>query len=150
MERRDAKKAVLEVLRAIPARDGDMGEMRDTLPMLSAFLREHAAPDFVCAMVPLPPTPEVTYPGVDGLERAWEDWGGAFESLRAEAEEIIESDAHVVMLVKQIAVTRHGGVEISQPSAIVWALAGERVARVEFHLDQAAALRAGGLGQPPA
>jgi hypothetical protein len=49
------------------------------------------------------------------------------------------------MLVRQNVVTVHGGVELTQPSALVVLIEGEHVANVQFHLDQDAALRAGGL-----
>jgi hypothetical protein len=50
-----------------------------------------------------------------------------------------------VILVNQVAITRHDRVEISQPSAMVLEFAGEQVSRLEFHLDRNAALRAAGL-----
>ena len=141
----DAKQVVREVLSAMAGDGGDLGEMNDVLPELSAFIAELAAPEFVCAMVPIPPTPEVVYPGADGLERAWRDWGATFASVRAEVDEIRESSTSIVMLVRQIAITRHDGVEVTQPSAMVWKFDQGRVTRLEFHLDQTAALRAGGL-----
>ena len=145
MEDQDAKAALREALETLRGDGPDMGAMQDAVPLLTAFLSKFAAPDFVCVMVPIPPTPGVAYPGVDGLRRAWDDWGGTFASVRAEFEEILESNAHLVMLVKQIAVTRHGGVELTQPSAMVWSFEAGRVARLEFHLDRGAALRAGEL-----
>jgi len=54
----------------------------------------------------------------------------------------------VALFVNQIAVTKHGSVEISQPSAMLWLFRDELVARLEFHLDREAALRAGGLKRP--
>jgi ketosteroid isomerase-like protein len=142
----DAQAAAREVLSTFLSEGNDLGDMRDALPALTEFLSVAATPDFTCVMVPLPPTPEVEYPGVEGVSRAWSDWGEAFETLRAELEEVREAERHIVILVTQIAVTRHGGVEIRQPSAMVFAFddAG-RVTRAEFHLDQDAALRAAGL-----
>ena len=125
--------------------DGDLGEMEDALPSLTAYVAEHATPDFVCVLVPMPPTPAITYPGVDGVARAFGDWGETFSSLRAVLERVVESEAHMVLLVEQIGVTRHGDVEVSQPSAIVWEFRDGGVARAEFHLDRAEALRVAGL-----
>jgi hypothetical protein len=65
--------------------------------------------------------------------------------VRADAEEIREAGSAVVLFVNQIAVTRHGGVEMTQPSAMLWLFENGLVARLEFHLDRKAALRAGGL-----
>jgi len=41
----------------------------------------------------------------------------------------------------QVGVTRHGGVELSQPSASVWKLRDGLIYRVEFHLDRGVALK---------
>jgi hypothetical protein len=63
---------------------------------------------------------------------------------------IVETDRGLVMLVSQTAVTAHGGVELSQPAALVVTIEGELVSNLQFHLDQAEALRAGGVGSPDA
>jgi len=141
----DAKSALLEALSALLNGNRDMGEMETMLPILVEYLRAFARSDFVCAMVPSPPGRVAEYEGVDGVARAWGDWGETFESVRAEAEELREGPEAVALFVNQIAVTKHGGVEISQPSAMVWLFEGELVRRLEFHLDRGAALRAGGL-----
>jgi len=141
----EAKDVLLQAISGLLRGDGDMGEMERTLPLITDYVRYFAAPEFVCAMVPIPPTPAVEYPGVDGVADGWRDWGAAFESVRAEADTAYESDDAVVLFVKQIAVTRHGGVEMTQPSAMLWLFEGGLVARLEFHLDREAALRAGGL-----
>jgi len=122
-----------------------VGRMEDALPVLMEFLSAFATPDFVCVMAGLPPTPPTTHPGVEGVAEAWADFSEAFESVRADLQEVLESDSGMVVLVNQVAVTRHGGVEITQPSAMLWAFEEGLVARLEFHLDQEAALRAAGL-----
>ena len=145
-----AKQALLEVLRGMLEGDRDMGEMDDTLPGLVEYLRFFARSDFVCSMVPIPPNPSVEYEGVDGVAEAWADWGATFESVRAEAQELREGADSIVLFVNQIAVTKHGGVEMSQPSGMLWLFDGELVARLEFHLDRDTALRAGGIPAGPA
>jgi hypothetical protein len=65
--------------------------------------------------------------------------------VHAELEEMLETDRHVVLLVDQVAVTRSHGVEISQPSAMVFEFADGRVTRLEFHLDRESALRVAGM-----
>ncbi len=141
----DAKALLRDVLSAMVVEGNDLGSMDEALPALTAFVSEFSAPDFTCLMCGLPPTPPVAYAGAGGLAKAWDDYGEAFETVRAEVEEIRESMTHVVVLVKQIATTRTGGVEISQPSAMVFAFEDGRVLRVEFHLDRQAALRGAGL-----
>ena len=78
------------------------------------------------------------------VAEAWRDWGATFESVRADADELRETEDAVVFFVNQIAVTKHGGVEMTQPSAMVWLFEDGPVDRLEFHLDREAALRAGG------
>ena len=92
------------------------------------------------------PTPAVAFPGVDGIVRAWEDFGDGFKSVRGELERMVESENALILLVRQTVVTEHGGVEMTQPGALVVAIEGEHVSNVQFHLDQEEALRAGGVG----
>ena len=141
----DAKAVLREALEGLGGDGNDLGRMEDSLPVLAEFLSALATPDFVCVMAGLPPTPPTLHPGIEGLASAWADYGGAFETVRAELQEILESDSHLVVLVNQVGITRHGGVEISQPSAMLFAFEGGRVGRIEFHLDQAQALRIAGL-----
>jgi ketosteroid isomerase-like protein len=145
MAGQDVKQTAREILKQLGDADGDLGEMEDALPALTAFVAQFADPRFVCAMVPLPPTPAVTYPGVEGLARAWRDWGETFSSLRAVLSEVRESESHIVLLVDQIGITRHDAVEVRQPSAMVWEFSGGRLLRAEFHLDQTQALRVAGV-----
>ena len=145
MGKPSAKEALLAVLGGMLEGDREMGEMDDVLPGLVGYLDYFARSDFVCAMVPIPPGPGLEYSGVNGVAEAWQDWGATFNSVRAEAEELREAEQAVVLFVNQIAVTKHGGVEMTQPSAMLWLFEGELVARLEFHLDRETALRAGGL-----
>ena len=72
-------------------------------------------------------------------------WGATFESVRAVAEESRVGECAVALFVNQIAVTKHAGVEITQPSALLWRFRDGLVSRLEFHLDREAALKAGGI-----
>ena len=143
-----AREALLAALGSSLGEDRNMGEMQTILPRLVEYAQAFAAPDFVCAMVPLPPGPVAEYEGPEGIERAWHDWGATFESVRADADELVEGDRAVALLVTQVVVTRHGGVEMTQPSAMLWLFSDDdRVRRLEFHLDRHAALEAGGLAR---
>ena len=143
MADRDTKAVALDVLSGMVGEGGDLGYMEDALPALTAFLTEIASPDFACVMVG--GGPPLTFEGVEGLAAAWRDWGEAFENVRAELEQVIESEDHIVLLANQIATTRHQGVEISHPSAMVARFEGGRLTALEFHLDRTAALRSAGL-----
>jgi hypothetical protein len=141
----DLKTQFLGVIEELAGDDSDMGFMSDWLPALTAFAREFAAPGFECVMRGLPPTPALRWPGVEGIEKAWEDYGGAFEGVRIRMADIRESETHIAVMVDQSVTTRHGGVELSQPSAMLFEFDAGQIKRVEFHLDQAEALRVAGL-----
>ena len=136
------KQILLETLGPVGGSEADMTAGMTTLV---EFVHAYASPDFVCAMFPLPPTPSVEYRGPDGVARAWSDWSETFASVRVEPEEVCEGENAVVLLAEQIAVTRHGGVEIRQPSAMLWLFGPAGLERLEFHLDRDAALEAGGF-----
>lgn len=126
-------------------RAGAVPEGADSLSAVREYLAACAVPDFVCIMQPIPPTPPQVHRGLEGFDAAWSDYGGAFETMRIEFEEVLESEEHIVSFGNQIATTRHGGVEISQPSALLFAFEDGLVSRIEFHIDRDAALRAAGL-----
>lgn len=72
--------------------------------------------------------------GIDGMLDVVGDWFETFEELRAEEITIVQVGDSVVLDVMQIATMQ--GVEIPTPSAMVLKFRGEKVAAVEFHLDQ--------------
>jgi ketosteroid isomerase-like protein len=81
----------------------------------------------------------VEFDDVAGMRAAWTDWLDAFARVRIEFESVEELGDNVVIMVSQTGTTRHG-VELTQPSAAVWKFDRGLVARVEFHLDRAAAM----------
>ncbi len=115
---------------------------------LAEIVRPYAAPDFECLMAPLPPTPPVAYPGIEGIEQAWADFAESFRSMRADLEDVVVADGSLLMIVRQHAVTAHGGVEMSQPGALLVTVDAEHVTNVQFHIDPDAARRAGGISAP--
>ncbi|HEX6116679.1 MAG TPA: nuclear transport factor 2 family protein [Solirubrobacterales bacterium] len=106
---------------------------------LIAVLGPLADDDFVCAMVAFDVARE--FRGLEGVKTAWSDWLEAYSELVFRIEEVREVGENVLMIVTQVGVTRHDAVEVSQPSAAVWMFRGERLRRVEFHLDRRAAER---------
>lgn len=58
---------------------------------------------------------------------------------------MIVKDDKLVFLVRQLARTKHQGVEIETPSGAVWWSRGGRLNRAVFYLDQHSALKAAGI-----
>jgi ketosteroid isomerase-like protein len=82
----------------------------------------------------------VTFEGTDGVRAGWADWLESFDRLRFRLERTESIGDNVLMIGDQIGVTRHGGVEMEQPSAIVWRFRDGLIGAVEFHLDRELAL----------
>ncbi len=141
----DIKALTREALSQLREGETDLGYMDETMPMLGMLLSEVADPEFETRMSGGAGAPPVSYHGLEGFDKAWRDWVETFERVHAELEDLIESEDHIVLLIRQVATTRHDRVEMAQPSAMVFAFESNRVVRVEFHLDRAAALRAAGL-----
>ena len=145
MSEPDVRSALRDGLPGLADERGDLGETVEMAEALAELVGPYASPGFECLMAPLPPTPPVPYPRVDGIARGWRDFSEPFRSVNAQLERIIEGENAFVMFVRQTVVTVHGGVELTQPGALVVTIEGERIPNVQFHLDQDAALRAGGL-----
>lgn len=141
----DVRSALREGLPALADDRGDLGETVEMAEALAELVRPYATDGFECLMAPLPPTPPVVYPRVDGIARGWRDFSEPFRSVHAQLERVVEGENAFVMLVRQNVVTVHGGVELTQPGALVVIIEGGRIPNVQFHLDPEAALRAGGL-----
>jgi ketosteroid isomerase-like protein len=104
-----------------------------------------ATDDFTCGMVAFDVTQEFT--GAQGVKAAWGDWLEPYSELRFHIQEIREIGENVLMVVDQVGITRHDGVEVEQPSAAVWKFRDGLLHRVEFHLDRRAAERSAQSGQ---
>ena len=99
---------------------------------------EHAEPDFVTSMISQAGAVQ-HYDGPGGMRAGLKDWSETFSSLRFEAQDVAEFGENVLTVAQQVGVTRHGGVRIEQPSAVVWKFRDGRIHRVEWHLDRGAA-----------
>jgi ketosteroid isomerase-like protein len=98
-----------------------------------------ATDDFTCGMIAMDVAQE--FEGPEGLRGAWSDWLEAYTELHFRIHEVRDIGENVLMVVDQVGITRHGGVEVAQPSAAVWKFRDTRLYRVEFHLDRRAAER---------
>jgi ketosteroid isomerase-like protein len=124
----------------------DEGRVRE----VEAVLAESAEPEWEWAMVGpdyAPGQQGFDGRGLDDFRVAWRDWMEAYESYEIEPGEAIDAGDSVVMLVRQVAKTKTGGVEVENlGAAVVWVRDG-RLRRVEFHLDRDAAMKAAGLSE---
>lgn len=70
----------------------------------------------------------------------WSEWLSAWEKYTIFWDDIFERGDAVVMLVRLVGTTKHGGVEIEQPAAAVFRFEGEQVVDIEFTLDREGAI----------
>jgi hypothetical protein len=91
-----------------------------------------------------PRVDDQTYSGIDGLIEGWREWLSAWSKYEAHTEDFVDAGDHVVMLVRLKGETRHDGVALEQPAAVVYSLDGGKVVRVTFHLDRRLALEEAG------
>jgi ketosteroid isomerase-like protein len=112
---------------------------------LAEAIGRRTAPGFTCTMNGGALT--TTYEGVEGLRSGWQDFLAGFETLQISPEEIRDGadGKTAVEFVRLIGTPRGARGEVEQNAAAVWRLGDGGVEAVEFYLDRAAALRAGGL-----
>jgi ketosteroid isomerase-like protein len=72
----------------------------------------------------------------------------AWEERRLEAEEFIDAGDNVVVLLHEYRRGRGSGVELESKTAVVVAVRGGRVVRIQGYMDRGAALEAAGLSEP--
>jgi hypothetical protein len=112
-------------------------------------IRQVAAPDFVFALV----TPaevggtRAEYAGVEGFVAGWQDWLDVFDSFQVEPGEQIEAADKIISMVRTTAIPKGTTAAIEGSAAGVFTFDGDRISRMEFNLDQEAALRAAGLSE---
>jgi hypothetical protein len=88
---------------------------------------------------------ENTSAGLDGLREFWLDWLAPWATYRTEAEEAIDLGEMVLVLSHSFGRLEGSAQEVEEAPAAVWAVRGEKIARVEFYPDRAEALKAVGL-----
>jgi ketosteroid isomerase-like protein len=81
-----------------------------------------------------------TYSGAAGLVEGWQDWLAPWSSYKAEVEDLVDAGDDVVILVRLLGTTKHGGVVIEQSGAAVWTFQDGKVVKLAFHLDRRSAL----------
>ena len=81
-----------------------------------------------------------SYRGIGGLIEGWRDWLEPWTSYEVVPEEQIEVGEQVVVLATLSGQTKHDRVTIEQPAAVVVSVEGDKISRLEFHLDREQAL----------
>jgi hypothetical protein len=120
----------------------------EALAAAGARLAGVVTDDFVCVMDGGEGAFRSEYPGADGLMDAWGDWLEPWESYRLQIEDVIPGDGLVLVPVRVLARTRTDGVRVEHAPAGVCFLRGDRVARMEFHLDRRRAYALAGISPP--
>jgi ketosteroid isomerase-like protein len=110
---------------------------------MTTALEGNAGSDFLTLLTSESNTRE--FHGIDGFREALSDWISPYEDFRLVIEDVIAGDDKLVFLAKQIATTKHGGVEMETESASVWWVRDGLIAQIVFYLDRQAALKAAGI-----
>jgi ketosteroid isomerase-like protein len=112
----------------------------------AAALAEIAADDLETVMVASEGGLTSEFHGRSGFEQAWADWLSPFDAYSSSLEEILEAPGdRLLVITRQRATPKGTTAAIESRAAAVLQFRDGRLARVEFHLDPAAARRAAGL-----
>jgi ketosteroid isomerase-like protein len=86
------------------------------------------------------------YHGRQGVERAMEEWTGAFSGYWLESEDLIDAgDGRVVMLWREGGRGRTSGVPVEEAGATVFTIGDGRISHAQFFDSQGEALAVCGL-----
>ncbi len=133
-----------EVTAELDLAAGTVLEGEQMINLIEELLRERAHPEYETVMVPQD-GPPLHYSGVDGFREAIDDWLSPWKEFRFEIEDLIPAGEKLVLLVRQIGKTKHGGVEVAADSGTVWWVVDGQLRRASFYLDRRDALKAAGL-----
>ena len=86
-----------------------------------------------------------TYTGLDGLRNLWLEWLAPWTTYRIEAEDVIDLGDRVLVLAHVFGRPEGSQAEVENTVASVWTLRDGKIARAEFYIDRAEALKAVGL-----
>jgi ketosteroid isomerase-like protein len=140
---------VEKVLRVIPAPDVDI------IPLVRddnkwAAWAEAIAPSYHAdceVRFPTLPGNAGTYVGLDGLRAVWLDWTAPWTTYRAEVVEAIDCGDRVLLVAPTFGRLPGSTHEVKIDGANVWTVRDDKIARVEFYLTRAEALKAVGLSE---
>jgi hypothetical protein len=144
------KEIVQELGRLMTAED-PVARMNDPALLGEAVeaLRRAVSSDFVFALY----TPSevggagAEFVGVDGFVDGWHDWLSAFDSFRIEIGEETERGDEFVAAARMTATPKGTTGTIEGTAEAVFRFDGDRVQRLEFHLERGTAFAAAGLSE---
>ena len=125
-------------------------EQRDIIPLFRddavwPALEPFFTPDFECVFV-RDDIGRTAYSGLEGLRAAWLDWLEPWDSYNAVIEDVIDADdGRVLVLTRDHARPKRGGVDAYFIGGPVWTVRGGKVARIEFYWNRNEGLTAAGL-----
>ena len=80
--------------------------------------------------------------GVEGFVAGWREWIAPWEEYRVVTEKLVDAGEGKVLLLALNTGRLEGGGEISQESAAIYSLAGDKVTAIDHYLDRDEARRA--------
>jgi ketosteroid isomerase-like protein len=86
-----------------------------------------------------------TYTGLDGLRNLWLEWLAPWTTYRMQAEDVVDLEDRVLVLAHVFGRLEGSQAEVENIVASVWTLRDGKIARAEFYIDRAEALKAVGL-----
>jgi ketosteroid isomerase-like protein len=114
------------------------------IDQMAEVLKDKVDPEFVTLMVSESAGAVESY-GIGGFRQALEDWISPYEAFRLEIEDVIVNDDKLIFLARQVATTKHDGVEVETDSASVWWVKDGLIRQAAFYLDRSAGLKAAGI-----
>jgi 3-hydroxy-9,10-secoandrosta-1,3,5(10)-triene-9,17-dione monooxygenase reductase component len=84
------------------------------------------------------------YEGHEGIRQFVAEVHEAWETFTWEPEELVESEDHVLALIRSTGRGRGSGVELDRHAAMLWTVPADRAVSLRFFRDRAAARRAAG------
>jgi ketosteroid isomerase-like protein len=88
-----------------------------------------------------------TYTGPVGFRDLWLEWLAPWKTYRVETEDVIDLGDWVLVLVHAFGRLEGSQGDVQNTSASLWTVRDGKIARVEFYIDRAEALKAAGLEQ---
>ena len=134
-----------EVANELGLGTGTVLEGQQMIDLIEGILRERAHPDYETVMVPKE-GPTLNYDGVEGFREAIDDWLSPWAEFRFEIEDLTTVDDMIVMQVRQVGRTKHGGVEIATESGTIWWIVDGSIRRASFYLDRDDVRKVAGIG----